>query len=332
MATLRDLRKRIKAVKNTEKITKAMKMVAASKLRRAQMAILAARPYAVRMNEVLEHLVSTGDLDAHPLLAFRKPRRVQLVVMTSNRGLCGSFNANIIRSAERFLRENAETYDEIRIATIGRKAREHFTRRGFELDATYDGVLDQPDYEQSALIATDLAKRFRGGNLDAVYLLYNEFKSAIAQNVSLYQLLPLKPLEGWEDDPAVRIGELASVSGDPRTVAGHRDQIDDDTGGPDWHPSEKLEVDQAGFEHTYEPSREEVLDALLPQHLAVQIWRAVLESTAAEHGARMSAMDAASRNAKDVIERLTVSMNRARQAAITTELVEIVSGAQALAG
>jgi len=286
MATLRDLRKRLKAVKNTQKITKAMKMVSASKLRRAQAAILRARPYALRMNEVLQHIVSHADLQSHPLLAFRKPRRVELVVMSSNRGLCGSFNSNIIRAAERFLAENGSKYDEIRVATIGKKGRDHFQRKGLKLYGTYEGVLDKLDFEKSVEIATDLSNRFRTGELDAIFLLYNEFKSAISQRVVVVNLLPIKPLEGWEENPTVRVGELAAISGDARAVAGHEMDVEKvEPSEAEWTPSEQLEVQIEGYEHIYEPSRTQVLDTLLPQHLAVQIWRALLESTAAEHGA-----------------------------------------------
>lgn len=336
MATLRDLRKRLKAVKNTQKITKAMKMVAASKLRRAQQAILQARPYAVRMGEVLEHIVGTTDVSAHPLLVVRRPRRVMLVVMSSDRGLCGSFNSNILRSGDRYLVEHAQEFDDIRLATIGRKARDHFRRKGAKLDLLFENVWSELRFERATEIATVLSERFRAGELDAVYLLYNEFKSAISQSVRLRQLLPIRPLEGWQEDPQVRIGELAAISGDFRAVAGHTADLTVAEAvpatAPQVQPSELLEIAHEGYEHVYEPSRDEILETLLPQHLAVQIWRALLESMAAEHGARMSAMDAASRNAKDLMGRLTLQANRVRQASITTELMEIVSGAEALRG
>jgi F-type H+-transporting ATPase subunit gamma len=334
MATLRDLRKRLKAVKSTEKITKAMKMVAASKLKRAQDQIMQARPYAVRMNEVLEHLVSRADTAGHPLLVARVPRRIELLVVSSDRGLCGGFNSNIIRTGERFLAENTERYDEIRISSIGRKARDHFRRRGKKIHADYEGVFSDLRFERASDIATDLSSRFRVGEIDAVYVLYNEFKSAISQKVVLKQLLPVIPLEGWEDNPRVRVGELASVSGNVAAVAGRGSDTSVPEAG-EWSApelSEELEYSTDGYEHIFEPDRSSVLDELLPQHLAVQIWRALLESMAAEHGARMSAMDAASRNAKDMIGKLGLKLNRARQAAITTELMEIVSGAESLKG
>ncbi len=332
MATLRDLKKRLRAVKNTQKITKAMKMVAASKLRRAQNAILQARPYALRMNEVVHHIVNTTDVSAHPLMAIRVPRRVELVVMTSNRGLCGSFNSNMIRTAEVFLRENKARYDKITVSTIGRKGTDHFRRRGLDLASSWDELWDNLKFERAAEVSVNLATRYARGELDAVYLCYNEFKSAISQKAVVQQLLPVKPLDGWEETANVRIGELASISGDAAAVAGHTSDIAVQETESDWQPSAALETETEGYEHLYEPSRPEVLDVLLPQHIAAQIWRALLESMAAEHGARMSAMDAASRNAKDLIEKITLQANRVRQAGITTELMEIVSGAEALKG
>jgi len=331
MATLRDLRKRLKAVKSTEKITKAMKMVAASKLKRAQESIMQARPYATRMAEVLGHIVSRSDLEGHPLLSARVPHRIEVLMITSDRGLCGSFNSNIIRTAERYLSANNEKYDKINLSTIGRKGRDHFRRKEMEIHGDYEEVFANLRFERAADIAADLSGRFRSGEVDAVYILYNEFKSAISQNVVLKQVLPVLPLDGWEEDPTVRIGELAAISGDDRAVAGANTELEKETRS-DWSPSEKLEHQVDGYEHEYEPSREAVLDTLLPQHIAVQVYRALLESIAAEHGARMSAMDAASRNAKDMMERLVLQINRARQAAITTELAEIVSGAESLKG
>jgi len=331
MATLRDLKKRIRAVKNTQKITRAMKMVAASKLRKAQEAIIQARPYAERMQQVLLHIVERADVSAHPLLEARVPNRLELLVMTSDRGLCGSFNSNIIRSAERWLAENRAHHERIDVSTIGRKSRDHFRRRGLETKAHYEGIFDRLEYGRASRVARDLTARFRKGETDAVYLLYNEFKSAISQSVRLVQLMPIRPLE--EDDfSKVAIGELAAVSGNFRAVAGH------DTGAlpemredeEEWPLSEVLDTGTEGYEHLFEPDRDEVLDDLLPQHLAIQVWRALLESNAAEHGARMSAMDAASRNASELIDSLTLQANRVRQAGITNELMEIVSGAESI--
>ena len=340
MASLRDLRKRLRAVKNTQKITKAMKMVAASKLRRAQLQVLQARPFALGMQEVLEHVVSHADVAAHPLLQARVPRRVELVIMSSNRGLCGSFNSSIVRSAERYIAENLaqdaaqdqkSTYEEILLSTIGRKAADHFRRKGWSFVAQHDSVWDDLRFERAADIATSLSARFRAGRLDAVFLLYNEFKSAISQNVVLKQLLPIQPLDDWEHNPAVRVSELEPFSGNAQAVAGLSDEVEVDL-PEEWELSPQLEVETTGFEHIFEPNRAGVLDTLLPQHLAVQLWRALLESSAAEHGARMSAMDAASTNAKELIEKITLQANRVRQASITNELMEIVSGAEALRG
>lgn len=333
MATVRDLRKRLKAVKNTQKITKAMKMVAASKLKRAQDAIIQARPYALRMNEVLEHVLAHADLMGHPLLTGRVTKKIELLILSSDRGLAGSFNSNIIRAAERYIAENEAKYEEIQISTIGRKARDHFRRKGKKIHADYEGVTQKPSFERADEIAQDLASRFRTGRSDAIYLLYNEFKSAISQKAVIVQLLPLTPLAEWSDKPAVKVGELGPYSIAPgATTAGTTMDVSMGEPAANWAAPEVLEVWTEGHEHVFEPNRAAVLDALIPQHLAVQVWRAILESTAAEHGARMSAMDAASRNAKDMIERLTLTMNRARQAAITKELMEIIGGAEALKG
>ncbi|MFO0728275.1 MAG: ATP synthase F1 subunit gamma [Myxococcota bacterium] len=330
MASVRDLRKRLKATKNTQKITKAMKMVAASKLKRAQDAIVQARPYALRMNEVLEHVLARADMMGHPLLTGRVVKKVELLILSSDRGLAGSFNTNIIRAAERYIAENEGKHEEILISTIGRKARDHLKRRGKKIHADYEGVTQKPNFERADEIAQDLASRFRTGRSDAIYLLYNEFKSAISQKAVIVQLLPLTPLSDWNEKPVVKVGELGPYSSDPRTVAGQSMDVSAVEPAAGWTAPEVLEVWTEGHEHIFEPDRAGVLDALIPQHLAVQVWRAILESTAAEHGARMSAMDAASRNAKDMIERLTLTMNRARQAAITKELMEIIGGAEAL--
>ncbi len=331
MATVRDLRKRLKAVKNTQKITKAMKMVAASKLKRAQDAILAARPYALRMQEVLEHVLAHADLMGHPLLTGRTPRRAEVLILSSDRGLAGSFNSNIIRTAERFVAENSGKFEEINVSTIGKKARDHFRRRGRKVVADYEGVTQKPNFSRADDIAHELAARFMNGDVDVVYLVYNEFKSAISQKAVVVQLLPLTPLSEWIDKPVVKVGELSVFSGDKSAAAGGSGETAL-AQTEAWRQPEVLEQVTEGYEHIFEPSREKVLDELLPQHLAIQIWRAILESTAAEHGARMSAMDAASRNAKAMIERLTLTMNRARQAAITKELMEIIGGAEALKG
>lgn len=306
-----------------------MKMVAASKLRRAQQQVIQARPYAIGMQEVLEHIMSHADVAGHPLLQARVPQRIELLVLSSNRGLCGSFNSSIIRATERYIADHQGQYEEILMSTIGRKVADHFRRKNWSLIDQFDTAWDDLRFEQAQDIATHLANRFQSGRLDGVFLVYNEFKSAIAQNVVLAQLLPIQPLDDWDNNPAVRVGELEAFSGDARAVAGLSTKAEIDLPAS-WQVSPALSIETEGYEHRFEPSRAEVLDSLLPQHLAVQIWRAMLESTAAEHGARMSAMDAASTNAKELIEKITLQANRLRQAGITSELMEIVSGAEAL--
>jgi F-type H+-transporting ATPase subunit gamma len=289
MPSLRDIRKRIRSVKNTQKITRAMKLVAAAKLRRAQEAILAARPYALELGGLL-HRVATraktpdGRLP-HPLLEVNEPRRVLLVVMTSDRGLCGGFNSSILRRAERFVRENKEEYDALELATIGRKGRDYFRRRKVATTRDFPGVFENLTYRRATEIAHGLADEFITTDLDAVYLLYNEFKSAMTQRIVVEQLLPIE----HEDLP---IGE---------------------------------DVD-----YIYEPDQAAVLDQLAPRYMAVEIWRALLESHASEHGARMNAMENATKNAKELVASLTLQFNRARQSQITKELMDIVGGAEAL--
>jgi F-type H+-transporting ATPase subunit gamma len=295
VASLRIIRTRIRSVRNTQKITKAMKMVAAAKLRRAQDAVVRARPYAQLIDEMLASLASAradADLPPHPLMAVRPPRRVELVLMTSDRGLCGGFNSNIIRRGQRFLVEEGARFDRIQFSTVGRRGRDFARKRGIETRKDYVGFFGRLRYAQAREVAEDLIQAYEKDELDAVYLLYNEFKSAIVQQISLVQLLPLQPRAKAQRGP----GEKGLITA----------------------------------EHLYEPSRPEVLQALIPRFLAMQIWRALLESEASEHGARMTAMDSATKNASDMIGRLTLEYNRARQAAITKELMEIVSGAEAL--
>ncbi len=289
MPSLRHIRTRIRSVKNTQKITSAMKMVAASKLRRAQEAIVAARPYARELGGLLHRLATRasegGRAAPHPLLAIHEPRRVLLVVMTSDRGLCGAFNTNILRRAERFLQEHRGTYDELKVATIGRRARDYFRKRRLATQRDFPGVFDNLSYRRASEIAEGLAEEFVAQDLDAVYLLYNEFKSAMSQKVVVEDLLPIR----HEDLPA----------------------------GED-------------IDYIYEPDRDAVLERLVPRYVATIIWRALLESSASEHGARMTAMGSATRNAAELVDKLTLQYNRARQATITGELMDIVGGAEAL--
>lgn len=284
MANLRDIRRRIDSVKNTEQITKAMKMVAASRLRRAQDTILASRPYALKMLEVLSSLALRTNPRAHPLLVTRDPRKVELLVITSDRGLCGAFNSSILRAAERFMTEHPEW--ECSLNIVGRKGVDFFKRRNVKTRKISVNILADVTVPIAAAIGENLVDGYLAEEFDQVYMVYNEFKSAIQQRVIVEQLLPIKPMDIAEDTFIV--------------------------------------------EYTYEPSEDAILGALLPRHVNIQVFRALLESAASEHGARMTAMDAASKNAGEMIDNLTLLYNRRRQAAITKELMEVVSGAEAL--
>jgi F-type H+-transporting ATPase subunit gamma len=286
--SLRDIRTRIGSVKNTRQITKAMKMVSAAKLRRAQDAIVRARPYATLLEQALSRVAARAAADdqvSHPLLAARPVRRAELVLLTSDRGLAGAFNSNVMRRAQRFLTETSEQYEAVSLSILGRKAREFFRARHMEIRKDFGGVHQLTSYDKAAGLAQELSQRFLDGEVDAIFLCYNEFKSAIVQNLVVKQLLPI-----------VTTGEVTA----------------------------------SGFDFLYEPSRDELLAELVPKHLAIQVWRALLDSAASEHGARMTAMGAATSNAEDMIAALTLQYNRARQAYVTKELMEIVSGAEAL--
>ncbi|HVE86180.1 MAG TPA: ATP synthase F1 subunit gamma [Myxococcales bacterium] len=299
MASLRDIRKRIRSVRNTRQITKAMKMVAAAKLRRAQDAIIAARPYSNMLDELIRELAARSEGLAHPLLQPREPKKVELVVLTSDRGLAGGFNSNVIRRANRFLFENASRYPEIQLSTIGRKAHDFFKKQPrVNLRRDYAGMYARVSYRAAADLAQELSQRCLRGDVDAVFLVYNEFISAISQRVTLTQMLPLQSLAAPEPEK------------DQKAAAAAASLVD----------------------FKYEPGRQEVLDRLVPQALAIKLYRALLESVAAEHGARMSAMENATNNASDMIGKLTLLYNRTRQAVITKELMEIVSGAEAQKG
>ena len=294
MASLSFIRTRIKSVRNTQKITKAMKLVSAAKLRRAQDAVVKARPYAQMLDEILSSLAaarSDAGLPPHPLMAVRPVKRVEVLLLTSDRTLCGGFNANIIRRGQRFVTEEGPGFEKLQFSTIGRRGRDYAKKKGLPSRKDYAGFFGKLRFAMAKEVADDLIAEYQSGELDAVYLLYNQFKSAIAQEITLAPLLPIQPKAA---------------------------------------PEKK---DAKGFitpEHVFEPSRLAVLEHLLPRQLAMQIWRALLESEASEHGARMTAMDSATKNASEMIGGLTLQYNRARQAAITKELMEIVSGAEAL--
>ena len=289
MANLRAIRKRISSVKSTQQITRAMKMVSAAKLRRAQDGINAARPYARKMREVVTAVAGRAGSDAHPLLTAREAKKLALLVVTSDRGLCGSFNSGLTRAVYRFLNEHRGAYEEITLFVVGRKGRDFFRRREIPVRKEYLGVLGSVSRHHAETIANDLVGGFLAGEFDEVQIAFNEFRSAISQMVRFEKMFPI----------------ALESSGK--------------TGGDD-------------VDYLYEPSREEILATLLPKYVQTMIFRVLLESVAGEHGARMTAMDSATNNSVDMISRLTLKMNRARQATITTELTEIVSGAEALKG
>lgn len=288
MPSLKDIKKRIGSVKNTQQITKAMKMVAAAKLRRAQDAAVQARPYAEKLESVMSNLAQREEGDAHALLSQRGTGRALVVLMTADRGLCGGFNANVSKEAERFIRANEQGFDDIDLMIIGRKGRDFLkSRLGDQITKVYENITTDATYKTAQLIGQEIVDDYTDEKYDAVFVIYNAFQSAIVQNVTLEQVLPIQPQEVEES------------------------------------------VD-ATIDYIYEPDRGEVLSQLLPKMVEVQIFRALLESNASEQGARMSAMDSASRNASEMIGKLTLQYNRARQAAITKELMEIISGAESI--
>ncbi len=291
MPSLLDIRRRIRAVKSTQQITKAMKMVAASKLRRAQERTQQARPFATQMLRVLNSLASRVDPAAHPLLDERAiPRsggRVLLFVVTADRGLCGSFNANVIKQSSQFITETPGR--EIALGLIGRRGRDYFAKRSFDVRYEQVNLFATVKYDDAKKIAQAGMESFLGGDVDSVYFIYKEFNSVIVQRVVLERLLPIPRLE-----------------------------------------IQAPEGTAAATEYLYEPSAEHLLTNLIPTHVEVQVFRALLESNAAFYAAQMTAMDAATRNSGEMIESLTLYMNKVRQAAITREIIEVVSGAQAL--
>jgi F-type H+-transporting ATPase subunit gamma len=304
MPSLLDIRRRVRAVKSTQQITKAMKMVAASRLRRAQERIQHARPFAVQMRRVLQSLASRVDPSAHPLLDERsEPRakgRVLLIVVTADRGLCGSFNTNAIKAAGGFITDTRGR--QVALGLVGRRGRDFFARRGFEVLYEQVNLFAQLKYENARDIAAAAIAAFTGEQVDSVYLVYNEFKSVMVQQVTTEQLLPI-PRGAFDT------GSAAAAAPSAAAAAGR-------TAPP--------------TDYLYEPQPEELFKHLLPSYVEVQVFRALLESNAAFYAAQMTAMDAATRNSGEMIEQLTLYMNKVRQAAITREIIEVVSGAQAL--
>ena len=299
MPSLIDLRRRIRAVKNTQQITKAMKMVAASKLRRAQERIVSARPYAVQIRRVLTSVASRVDPSIHPLLAVRDPRsdaQTLVITITGDKGLCGSFNTNVIKAAGAYVVERPKCCV---LGLVGRKGRDFFARRGFAVLFEQIGIFQKLRYDDARAIAQTAIEAFLSGQVDRVMLVYNEFRSVMTQRVVVDQLLPV----ARADVDATRAG--------PRPVSPGSDPM-------------------AQIDYLYEPSPQEIFNQLLPRYVEVQVYRALLESNAAFFAAQMTAMDTASKNAAEMIGNLTLYMNKVRQAAITREIIEVVSGAAAL--
>jgi len=285
MPSLIDIRRRVRSVRNTQQITKAMKMISAAKLRRAQDRALAARPYGSMLRQILANVAEAAsqnpDAAGHPLLAVRPEKKVLLLVVTADRGLAGAFNTNLLKLAQRFVNENG--VKELQVEAIGRKARDYFRKRSVTLTGEYLDMMRQLSVAYADKIAESVIDRFSKGEVDAVYLFVNEFKSVIAPHLTQTRLLPIE-----------------------------------------------VPASSAPVDYIYEQKPEQLLGSLLPKYVKSQIYRALLESVAAEHAARMTAMDAASSNASEMIDSLTLYMNRVRQASITREIIEIVSGAAAL--
>jgi len=310
MPSLLDLRRRIRAVKSTQQITKAMKMISASKLRRAQDRVVGARPFALQMQRVLNSLASRVDPSSHPLLAEREEgaeSKVLLIVITADKGLCGGFNTNIIKAASGFINNAGRP---VALGLVGRKGRDFFKRRGFEIRFEEIGIFQRVKYADAKRIADAAVEEFTSGRVSKVFIVYNEFKSVMQQRVATEQLLPIPKNVVSGSDPrdagasARRAGSTAPAEG-KAPVTGDVDYV-------------------------YEPGPAQILGDLLPKHIEIQVYRALLESAAAEHAARMTAMDAATKNSGEIIDTLTLYMNKVRQAAITREIIEVVSGAQAL--
>lgn len=283
---IRDLRRRVKSVSNIQQITRAMKFVSAARLRKAQERMFAARPYATRMMKVLNSMATRVDPETHPLLQERKIEKTMLLVFTSDKGLCGGFNSNLIKSAVQFIKDE-KLSDSLSLTMIGKKGAEWFKRRPWPIKHQYLNVMNKVDFNHAREIAETITKYYVEGEVDAVYLLYNQFKSVVSQNITLEPLLPIQKLD-----------------------------IEN--------------ADETLLDYIYEQPAGEIFDNLLPRHIETQIFRAMLESEASEQGARMTAMEAATNNAEEMIEKITLHVNRVRQGSITTEIIEIVSGANAL--
>jgi F-type H+-transporting ATPase subunit gamma len=294
MATLLDFRRRIRSVKNTQQITRAMKFVAAARLRRAQEAALAARPYANELSRLLRSIMARIDEPEHPLLAKRPEERILAIVLTGERGLAGAFNTNILRKANEFLRERRDK--KISLVPVGKKGRDSLKRAGFKFAAEYINVLAKVEFSTAREIASLASELYAKEEIDAVYLIFSEFKTVVTANLKVEKLLPVEPEMARE--PAKETAQESST-----------------------------DQPQSRIDYIYEQPVDKLLASLLPKYIEAQVLRAMLESSAAEYAARMAAMESATRNAGEVIQALTLHMNKVRQAAITKEIIEIVSGA-----
>jgi F-type H+-transporting ATPase subunit gamma len=287
MANLKEIKKRIGSVKNTQQITKAMKMVSAAKLRRAQEAVVAARPYSDKIKEVLTSIAARDIETSHPLLEQREKNNALILLITADRGLCGGFNSNITKAAVKFVQQRTDDYAEYTLRIVGKKGKDLLKRRkDVNIDKVYENITGSVTYATAALLGQEIVEDYEAEKYDAVYIIYNQFHSAINQEVTVNQLLPIVPEEAEEEHYVT--------------------------------------------DFIYEPDSKKVLHSILPKYIEVQVFGALLESVASEHGARMSSMDSATKNASEMINKLTLQYNRARQAAITKELMEIVSGAESI--
>jgi F-type H+-transporting ATPase subunit gamma len=286
MATLRDIKNRIVGVKSTQKITKAMKMIATAKLRGAQQRIVGARPYANKIGEMLSRLAADDSLQTNPFFATRTEKKICVVVITADRGLCGAFSTNIIREATSYIKDELNNENSVSVFTLGKKATEYFSRRNYTIEGKIVGLFSTLEYQSTLQLYNDLVPKYLNGEIDKIVLVYNEFVSMIQQRIVKVQLLPI--------------------------------------------PFISENKEKVSSNYIFEPDQLSIFQSLIPKHLKVQIWRALLESNAAELSARMTAMDNATTNAQELIRSLNLTYNKERQAAITKEILEIVSGANAL--
>lgn len=288
MATLRDIQRRIKAVSSTKQITKAMKMVAASKLRKAQSRMVDMRPYADKMNSVIASM--TGGEALHPILVQRPRKTIEVLVLTSDRGLCSAFNTNVLKAAQKLINERTKEGFNVSISTVGKKAKEYFKRRNIETRNSWSDLSGKLVYTDATKIGDDIVEHYLNESIDEVFMIYNKFRTVMSQEVTVQKLMPLSA------------------------------------------PEKSKDTEEASTLYTFEPTQKEILNQLLPKNIEVQIYRALLESQASEEAARMTAMENATQNADEMIERLTLQYNKARQASITGELMDIVGGVEALKG